>query len=748
MKVDVAVRGMHCAGCVRTIETTARALPGVVTAQVNLAAERAALDVDPATFQLDAFRQALLDRGFRVVPRRVVYRVEGLDPSGVSTLETRLRALPGVTAAVANYAASTVAADLISEVDVAAFLRRQGLTPHPEEVTERDTELRDLAVRCGVAVALAAAVMTLSMLHLGSPWLWMALTIPVQFWAGWPFHAGFLRSLRHWTADMNSLVSIGTNAAFFASPFVAMPYYDTAATIIAVVLFGRLLELRSRRGTRRAVEALIALAPATDLKPGDERAVKPGERVPADGVVLEGDSAVDESMLTGESRPVDKKAGDRVTGGTLNRTGALRVRFDRTGDDTLLAQIVRLVRQTQGSKPAAQRLADLWASRFVPIVLGIATLTLAFWLWRNPSHALSATVAVLVVACPCAFGLATPTAIMVAAGRGARLGLLFKDAEAIEGLGRVTRIVFDKTGTLTEGRPSVTGVVPAADFTKDEVLRLAAAVERNSEHPLAKAVVAAAPMGLAASGFQATPGLGATATREGRRIVVGSRSFMASQSVNFTPLNQDITAALSQGETVVLVGVDGRFAGMIAIADAPRPESAEVVRSLRALGVQVSMLTGDDGTTAGAMAQRLGIEDVKPEVLPGAKADAIREYQKQGRVAMVGDGINDAPALAQADVGIAVQQGTDVAIESADVVLMKSDLGRVVSALTLSRATRRVIHQNFAWAFGYNALLIPLAAGVLLPWGLALDPMVAAAAMAFSSVTVVLNSLRLNRLRK
>jgi len=745
MKVDVAVRGMHCAGCVRTIETTARALPGVVSAEVSLAAERAALDVDPATFRLDALREALLDRGFRVVPRRVVYRVEGLDPSAVSTLEARLRALPGVTAAVANYAASTVAADLISDVDVAGFLRGQGLTPHPEEVAERDTELRDLAVQCGVAGVLAGAVMTLSMLHVGSPWLWMALTIPVQFWAGWSFHEGFIRSLRHRTADMNSLVSIGTNAAFFASPFVAMPFYDTSATIIAVVLLGRLLEKRARRGTRRAVEALIALAPATDLKPGDERTVKPGERVPADGVVLEGAGAVDESMLTGESRPVDKTPGDRVTGGTLNRMGALRVRFDRTGDDTMLAQIVRLVRQTQGSKPPAQRLADLWASRFVPIVLALAALTLAFWLWRDPARALGTTVAVLVVACPCAFGLATPTAIMVAAGRGARLGLLFKDAAAIEGLGRVGRVVFDKTGTLTQGRPSVAGVVPASGFTRDEVLRLAASVERNSEHPLAKAIVAAAPAGPAATGFQAHPGMGATATLDGRVVVVGNRAFATARGLNSVPLRQDITAAVSQGETVVLVGVDGRLAGLIAVADAPRPEAADVVLRLRGLGVQVAMLTGDDGTTAGAMAERLGIEDVTPEVLPGGKADAIREFQKAGPVAMVGDGINDAPALAQADVGIAVQQGTDVAIESADVVLMNGDLGRVASALTLSRATRRVIHQNFAWAFGYNALLIPLAAGALIPWGLALDPMLAAAAMAFSSVTVVLNSLRLNR---
>jgi Cu+-exporting ATPase len=745
VKIDVAVRGMHCAGCVRTIESTARALPGVGAAQVNFASERASLDIDPTTFRASSLQQAFLDRGFRVVPRRLVFRVEGLDPSGVMGLESRLRALPGVLAASANYATSTVAADLLYDVDVGTFLREQGFSPEPEDLKERDAELIDLSIKTGVAIVLAAAVMTLSMLHAGSPWLWMLLTIPVQFWAGWTFHAAFFRSLRHLSADMNALISIGTNAAFFASPFVAMPYYDTAATIIAVVLLGRLLERRARRGTRRAVEALLELAPRADLRPGDERVVKPGERIPADGVLLEGVGAVDESMLTGESSPVDKKPGDRVIGGTLNRMGALRIRFDRTGDDTVLAQIVRLVRQTQGSKPPVQRLADLWASRFVPMVLAIAIVTFAWWLWRDPSHALAATVAVLVVACPCAFGLATPTAIMVAAGRAARLGILFKDAEALEGLGRLDRMVFDKTGTLTEGRPVVSGVMAAPGFTKDEVLRFAAAVERSSEHPLAKAIVAAAPPGPAAADFEAHPGLGATAALEGRRIVVGNRAFLSQRGLNFATLQHDLTAAVVSGETAVLVGVDGVFAGLISVADPPRPESAGVVSTLSALGMRVGMLSGDDGTTAGAMAQRLGIDDVKAEVLPGEKAETIRELQKEGRVGMVGDGINDAPALAQADIGIAVHQGADVAIESADVVLMKNDLGRVVKAVTLSRAARRVIHQNFAWAFGYNAILIPLAAGVFRPWGIELDPRIAAAAMAFSSITVVMNSLRLNR---
>jgi Cu+-exporting ATPase len=739
MKVEVGVRGMHCAGCVKTIEEAARGVAGVDDARVNFASEQASLDVDPEKFQAAALQQVLLDRGYRVVPRRVVFRVRGLDSSGIAGLEKRLRALPGVLAASANYASSTVAAELVSPVDIAGFLRSQGYSPEPEEVREQDTELRSLALRTGVAFVLAAAVMTLSMLHLGSHGLWLALTIPVQFWAGWPFHAGFLRSIRHAAADMNTLISLGTNVAFFASPFVAMPYYDTAATIIAIVLLGRLLEKRARRGTRRAVDALLELAPRGDLQPGDVRTVKPGERFPADGVVVEGAGAADESMVTGESLPVDKKAGDRVIGGTLNRMGALTVKFDRTGDDTVLAQIIRMVRQAQGSKPAAQRLADLWASRFVPIVLVIAAATFGFWFWRDRTRALEATVAVLVVACPCAFGLATPTAIMVGAGRAARRGILFKDAEALEGLGRLHRMVFDKTGTLTQGRPSVTGVVAAPGFTRDEVLRLAAAVERASEHPIARAVVASAPPGPSALNVEARPGLGVVGRLDGHEVAVGNRPFFAILGVNFAPLQHDLTAAVLSGETAVLVARGDTFAGVIAVADPPRTEAADVVGKLRDLGVKVAMLTGDDATTAGAVAERLAIEEVRAEVMPPDKAAAVREYQKEGRVGMVGDGINDAPALVQADVGIAVHQGTDVATEAADVVLMQNDLSRVTEAVVLSRAARRVIHQNFAWAFAYNLVLIPLAAALLL------SPMIAAAAMAVSSITVVLNSLRLHR---
>ncbi len=748
MKILVAVRGMHCAACVRTVEEAARGVPGVLGAGVNFAAETASIEIDPALFRAQDLQRAVRERGYRLVADRRVYRVRGLDPARVSLIEDRLRSLPGVTAASANCASSTVAAESLFDAEVEGLLKSEGLSPEPEESRAQDTEARDLALRAGAAMVLAAAVMALTMLHAGPHWLWMALAVPVQFWAGWPFHAGLLRSLRHASPDMNTLVSVGTNAAFFYSLFSGEVYYDTSATIIAIVLLGRFVELRTRRGARRAVEALLELVPQVQVKPGDELLVRPGERVPADGFVIEGAGAVDESMLTGEPMPAAKQPGDRVVGGTLNTTGALRVRFDRTGDDTVLAGIVRLVRRTQGSKTPAQRVADLWARRFVPIVLLLALATLASWMAIDRSRALASTVAVLVVACPCAFGLATPMAVMVAAGRAARRAILLKDASALEALGTPDLVVFDKTGTLTEGRPSMAGVVPAPGFDREEVLRLAGAVERLSEHPLARAIASASPEAPAAEGFESRPGLGAIARVRGAEVAVGSRAFFDILGVDLKPLEAELASAAASARTPVLVARDGSLAGLIAVADAPRADAAEAVAALRRLGLQVRMLTGDDPVAAAAVASLLGIEGVDAGVMPPDKAGRVRSLQEGGvRVAMVGDGVNDAPALVQADAGIAVSRGTDVAVESADVVLVKNHLGRIGEAVRLGRAARRVIHQNFAWAFGYNAALIPLAAGVLSPWGLRLDPMIAAAAMALSSITVAANSLRLARAR-
>jgi Cu+-exporting ATPase len=610
--------------------------------------------------------------------------------------------------------------------------------------------------------------MALSMHHetaMRFGWLIGAMAAVVQVWAGWEYHAGFLHGLRRGAADMNTLVSIGTNVAFGASIWLLlrheMPWFDTSSTIIAVVLLGRWLERRARRGTRAAVEALVELAPRTawvvrggreeetpldQVRSGDVVIVKPGGRVPADGVVVDGTGTVDESMMTGESRPIDKQAGDAVVGGTVNGTGALRVRVTATGEATMLAQIVRTVREAQGSKAAAQRIADVWAGRFVPIVLAVAMATLAAWLLVDPSKAVGHLVAVLVVACPCALGLATPVAVMVASGRAARGGILLKDAAMLELPATVTTVVFDKTGTLTAGRPSVRDVVPAPGHTADDVRRLASSVEASSEHPLARAIRAAAPEAPPAADFKARPGFGAIGTVDGAEVCIGNRPFMSLLDVNFVPLQKEITFAVTSGETVVLVARAGAFVGMISLADAPREDAAGVVTALRASGRRVVMLTGDDGTTAGAMAKRLGIDDVIAEVAPAEKAARVKELQDRGaKVAMVGDGVNDAPALAQADVGIAVATGTDVAVESAGIVLVHGGLSKVAAVFDLSRRARAIIQQNFAWAFGYNALLIPLAAGALSRWGLRLDPMIASAAMALSSITVVLNSMRLRK---
>jgi Cu+-exporting ATPase len=745
MRFQAPIRGMHCAGCVRTIENGLRTLPGLRAATVNFAAESGDFEIDPDRFQAAELQERLRRLGFRLQSRRLLYRLPGLDPSGIVALESRLRALPGIIAAGANAQTSSVAVDVVGDADVEGLLRREGFTPQEDSVDGRDTELRNLAWRAGLSLAVSAVLMALMLLHAGSHALWGLLAAPVVLWGGWPFHAGLWRALRHGRADMNVLVSLGSLTAFLSGPFVEMPYYDAAAMIVAVILLGRTLELRARRGSRRAVEALLELAPRSDLKPGDETPVKPGERFPADGVVLEGTGTADESMITGESRPVDKGPGSRVIGGALNGPRPLRIRVERGRDDGILAQIVALVRRAQSGKPASQRLADLWAARFVPLVLAVAALTGLAWWAIDPSRILETGVAVLVVACPCAFGLAAPMAVLVAGARGASLGLLFKDAVALENAARLRRMIFDKTGTLTRGRPELVSVRPCAQLPPEELLRAAAAIERDSEHPLAAAVTAAAADPPTATDVEARPGLGIQGKVEGRELFIGNRAFMDTLGIDLSPIREAADAESALGRTLIFVADAKAPLGLIAVADAPRPESKEVLRRLSERGLSLTMLTGDDAVTAAAIGRDLGLQDVRAGVRPSDKAAVVASLQAEGPVGMVGDGINDGPALAQADVGFAVQQGNDVAIESADVVLMRNDLGAVVAAIDLSRATRRVIHQNFAWAIGYNAVLIPLAAGMLAPWGLRLHPLAAAAAMALSSLSVVANSLRLRR---
>ena len=739
-EVTAPVRGMHCAACVGRVEHALTAVAGVEAASVNLATERATIAFDPARTDFARLREAVEAAGYEL----------GEPPPPAE------------------------AADAVDR-----------------ERAAREAEQREQRRKFTVGALLSAPVLLGGMSHvvpgvpalLSEPWVLLALTTPVQFWVGWQFHRGFLHDLRYRTASMATLVSIGTGAAYFFSVAVtlwphafaghgAVTYYDVSAVVITLVVLGRWLEARARGRTSEAIRRLVSLAPRTARVLRDGREVdvptaevavddlvriRPGERIPVDGVVTEGASTVDESMLTGESLPVAKAPEAKVYAGTVNRTGSFVFRAARVGSETTLARIIKLVEQAQGSRAPIQRMADRVAAVFVPIVLVLAALTFAVWWLLGPAPAgllaLTSAVAVLVIACPCAMGLATPTAIMVGTGRGAEFGVLIKSAAALELLHRCDTIVFDKTGTLTLGRPVVTDVVPADGATPDEVLALAAAAEQGSEHPLGEAIVTRAKeRGLAlppVDEFTTVPGQGIDAMAPDGRVLLGNRTLMDARGIEVGALAARAQALAAEGKTAMYLALAGRPLGLVAAADVLKPEAGAALATLRRLGLGVVMLTGDSRATAEAIARQAGVERVLAEVLPEDKTREIQRLQAEGRrVAMVGDGINDAPALAQADVGIAMGSGTDVAIEAADVTLMRGDLRGVVAAVELSRRTIRVIKENLVWAFGYNTLLIPVAAGVLYPlWGVLLSPILAGAAMAFSSVSVVTNSLRLKRWR-
>jgi Cu+-exporting ATPase len=679
-----------------------------------------------------------------------------------------------------------------------------GMALEPRVVTsaepERNPELDDMTRRFRVSLALSLPLLALAMAEMApglraqdwvdAPWLrWaqLALATPVVIWGGWPFFQRGWVSLVTRRLNMFTLIALGTGVAYaysvvatlapgvFPSPAHdhGLPdlYFEAAAVITTLVLLGQVLELRARSRTSSALKALLGLAPRTarrvtrsgeedvpldEVRLGDRLRVRPGEKVPADGAVIEGASVVDESMVTGEPMPVEKRPGDTVTGGTLNATGSFVMEARRVGSETLLAQIVRLVGEAQRSRAPIQRLADAVAAYFVPIVMVVSVATFLAWLAFGPqprlAYALVNAVAVLIIACPCALGLATPMSIMVGTGRGASAGVLVKNAEALELLERVDTLVVDKTGTLTEGKPRLVGVVPAEGFDEPTVLRLAAGLELGSEHPLATAIVARArERGLqptAAESFRSLTGKGVVGRVEGREVTVGTHRLLEEQGVAASALAVAAAERRATGHTVVFVAVEGRPAGRLAIADPVKPSTAEAVRQLRAQGLRIVMVTGDSRVTADAVAAQLGIEDVQAEVLPAQKVDRVKQLQAEGRrVAMAGDGINDAPALAQADVGIAMGTGTDIAIQTADVTLVKGDLRGIVRARRLSRATMRNIRQNLFFAFVYNVLGVPIAAGALYPFlGVLLSPMIASAAMTFSSVSVIANALRLRRL--
>jgi len=804
-EVRIRVSGMSCASCVSRVERAIAREPGVEAATVNLAAETASVRFDQVRVPqlLEAVRRA----GYRPVVDSTTIGVQGMTcASCVARVERAIKALPGAVEANVNLATESVVVeylpDTLSRPRIEQAIRAAGYTPVGEapatdaaakqQAAELAADRRDLAIALGftlplVLIAMApmvmpAAAVTLNRLAPPGFWHWaeLVLATPVVLWAGRRFLVQGWAELRHLAPGMSSLVMIGSSAAYlYSAAALTVPtlfpegtanlYFEAAAVIVTLILAGRRLEAGAKGRTSEAIRRLVRLQPKTArvvgaqgeadvaveaLVPGDLIAVRPGERIPVDGTITEGRSHVDESMVTGEAMPVAKQAGDQVVGGTVNQNGAFRFRATRVGSDTVLAQIIRLVEEAQSGKPPVQRLADRVAAVFVPVVMTIAVVTFLVWLWLGPapelSYAFVAGVSVLLIACPCAMGLATPTAIMVATGRGATMGILFRQGAALETLARVDRVVLDKTGTVTEGRPALTDIATFGCDT-EQALALAASVERSSEHPIAVAVVAAATeRGLAlpdAGEVEAVPGYGVRGLVSGRRITVGARRYMHQLGVPLAVAKRAARRLEEQGKEPLYLAADGALVAVLAVADPLKEDSAAAIAGLHRLGLSVAMLTGDGARSAQAVARQLAVEEFVAEVLPADKAKEIRRLQEAGgKVAFVGDGINDAPALAQADVGIAIGTGTDIAVEAGEVVLMGGSLSGVVDAVALARRTLRTIRLNFFWAYAYNAALIPLAAGVFYPQtGWLLSPMLAAAAMSVSSLFVVTNSLRLRR---
>lgn len=812
-RLSLPVEGMTCASCVGRVERALKAVPGVEMAAVNLATERADVSFTGVADSQAAVR-AIESAGYAVREESTELAIEDMTcASCVGRVEKALAQVPGVLEANVNLATERARvrhlAGAVSTADLEAAVERAGYksrrlsaeTPNAgdQEAERRENEARGLRRSLLIAATLTLPVFILEMgshlipaMHhwvmgvLGEQTSWylqFALATLVLFGPGLRFFHKGVPALLRGAPDMNSLVSVGTAAAYgysVVATFVpdvlpqgtANVYYEAAAVIVTLILLGRTLEARAKGRTSQAIKRLVGLQaktarverngntieiPLDQVTTGDVVLVRPGEKIPVDGEVVEGASYVDESMITGEPVPVSKGVGAEVVGGTINKTGAFSFRVTKVGANTVLAQIIRLVEEAQGSKLPIQALVDKVTMWFVPAVMAAATLTFLIWLIFGPAPALTFAlvnaVAVLIIACPCAMGLATPTSIMVGTGRAAELGVLFRKGEALQALRDVSVIALDKTGTLTKGRPELTDLVPAEGFGYDEVLALVAAVETRSEHPIAEAIVAAAKqrdIALApVEGFDATPGFGVSAQVAGRTVAVGADRFMTQLGLDvasFLPTSQRLGA---QGKSPLYAAIDGRLAAVIAVADPIKETTPEAIKALHALGLKVAMITGDNAATAAAIARQLGIDEVAAEVLPDGKVAALKKFRANGaRVAFVGDGINDAPALAEADVGLAIGTGTDVAIEAADVVLMSGDLRGVPNAIALSHATIRNIKQNLFWAFAYNAVLIPVAAGALYPAnGTLLSPIFAAAAMALSSVFVLGNALRLKRFR-
>jgi len=812
-RIVLDIGGMSCVTCAQTIEKRLPKLKGILHATINFAAEKAIIDYDPDLVDQKAIEDAIAEVGYRVIHQSISLKISGMHCAVCAqTIEKALNQKEGVYKAVVNFALETATVEYnpaqVSLEGIKKVIRDVGYgVIEPEEGVEdteqreRDREIRTLKIRLAFSAAVTILVViysnwrflpfTLPTLPIDNfiPLLLFVLATPVHFIVGHNFFVGAYKALRNKNPNMDVLVAIGTSAAYFYSVYVTFTgqgklYYTTAVSLMTFLILGKLLEAIAKGRTSAAIRKLMGLRaktarvvrdneemeiPVEDVQVGDIIVVRPGEKIPVDGIVIDGYSGVDEKVITGESIPVEKKAGDPVVGATINKTGMLKFKATKVGADTVLAQIIKLVENALGSKAPIQTLVDVVSGYFVPAVLITATAAFLVWYFLGMGFifALTVFIAVLIIACPCAMGLATPTAIMVGVGKGAENGILIKSGEALETAHKLQAIVFDKTGTLTKGEPEVTDIVPVTSpsgnpsstaqkgktVSENELLQLAAIAEKNSEHPLGEAIVKRAMERelkvVDPEFFNAIPGYGVEVKYGGKAILLGNRKLMEKNNINIEQLEEKMKALEEDGKTTMLVAVDGKAAGLIAVADTLMKYSVEAVKTLQKMGLEVIMITGDNERTAKAIAKQVGVDRVLAEVLPGDKASEIKRLQDEGKiVAMVGDGINDAPALAQADIGIAVGSGTDVAMETGDIVLVKNDLRDVVISIQLSRATMTKIKQGLFWAFAYNTALIPVAAGILYPFmGVLLDPVFAAAAMASSSVSVVTNASLLNRFK-